>query len=304
MDINHLISRLKFNTDIILNGHILNPFWNNHNTRRKKRYAVTSEAAINYLKQYASFVAKLSPESYPASDEPDRIFTIWYNGEENAPEIVKACFRSMRRHMKQEIIVLNEKTLFEWISLPDEIIKKWKSGKICNANFSDICRLELLYRYGGIWMDATDYVTGPIPKYIIESDFFLFKTGDKYGKWYSFIESCFIRARKGNQLLAIWHDAVMEYWKNENSAIDYFVNLILFRFVVETNSMAAELYARMPIVDHSQILDFWRYYGNKQFNELEYKLLMGNSFMKKTSYHTKSAENPIPGSFAEFIINS
>lgn len=308
MDIKRIKARMTYGANLIVRGHILNPVWKSHDERRRKRYSVTIESAMKYFQLYGPYVQSLSPSAlheYQENKEPkERVFTLWFQGEENAPAIVKSCIRSMRRHLKQELIVLDEKTLFEWISLPEDIISKWKSGKICNANFSDICRLELLYQYGGIWMDATDFVSAPIPDYIMNSDFFLFKTGEKYGKWFSFIESCFIRAKKDNQLLAIWHDAVMEYWKHENSAIDYFVNLMLFRFVVENNNTASDLYAKMPKIDHSQILDFWRYYGDKRFDPEEFNRLMSNSFMKKTSYHTKSAEQTKQGSFAEYVINS
>ncbi|MCM1490552.1 MAG: capsular polysaccharide synthesis protein [Muribaculum sp.] len=308
MDTKRFKARIRHGADLIVRGHILNPVWKSHDYRRRRRYSVTIESAMKYFQLYKPYVQSLSPSVFQEKkeDEPqkERVFTLWFQGEDNAPAIVKSCLRSMRRHLKQELIVIDEKTLFDWISLPEEIILKWKSGKMCNANFSDICRLELLYRYGGVWMDATDFVTAPIPDYIIDSDFFLFKTGERYGKWFSFIESCFIRARRGNRLLAIWHDTVMEYWKHENSAIDYFVNLMLFRFVVENNKIAADLYAKMPKTDHSLILDFWRYYGDKQFDYEEFKHLMSNSFMKKTSYHTRSAENTIPGSFAEHVINS
>lgn len=305
MDTKRLTARIRYNANLLVRGHILNPLWKSHYERRRHRYSVTIESAMQYFQLYRPYVESLSPNEAPTDKgNTERVFTLWFQGEENAPAIVKSCIRSMRRHLKQELVVLDEKTLFNWIYLPDDIVKKWKSGKMCSANFSDICRLELLYRYGGIWMDATDFVTAPIPDYIMNSDFFLFKTGEKYGKWFSFIESCFIRAKKGNQLLAIWHDAVMEYWRHEDSAIDYFVNLMLFRFVVENNRIAAELYEKMPKTDHSQILDFWRYHGDKKFDQVEFDKLMSNSFMKKTSYHTKSAENTIPGSFAEYVINS
>ena len=300
-----LRTRLEYYANLLIKGHLLNPLWASHDARRRRRYSATITSAMKYFQLYADAVEKMNPDcTIQPADEPERVFTLWLQGEEAAPPIVKACIRSMRRHLRQELVVLDEKTLFEWISLPRDIIDKWKAGKMCNANFSDICRLELLYRYGGIWMDATDYMTAPIPEYIMDSDFFLFKTGEKYGKWFSFIESCFIRARKGNPLLAIWHDAVMEYWRNEDSAIDYFVNLMLFRFVVETNAIAAGQYEKMPKRDHSEILDFWRYHGDEAFDSEKFKQMMGNSFFKKTSYHTKSATNCISGSFADHLIKS
>lgn len=304
--IHHAAARISMMTRLIVKGHILNPFWKGKQARRRVRYSATIESVMRYLRIYAPAVRAMAPEKrqLQADVKSERVFTLWLQGEGNAPAVVKACIRSMRRHLSQELVVLDENTLFDWISLPDDIIRKWKSGKMCAANFSDICRLELLYRHGGIWMDATDYMTAPIPEYVVESDFFVFKTGEKYGKWFSFIESCFIRARKGDRLLAIWRDAVMEYWRHEESAIDYFINLIMLRFVVENNDIAACEFQRMPKVDHSLILDFWRYHGDEPYDAAEFDRLMSNSFMKKTSYHTRHATATKSGSMAEHLINS
>lgn len=96
----------------------------------------------------------------------------------------------------------------------------------------------------------------------------------------------------------------MEYWRHEESAIDYFINLIMLRFVVENNDIAAEEFRRMPKVDHSLILDFWRYHGDDHYNAAEFDRLMSNSFMKKTSYHTRHATATKPGSMAEHLIKS
>lgn len=60
------------------------------------------------------------------------IWWCWLQGLESAPPIVKACY----------------------------ILDKWKAGIISNTHFSDILCLELLTSRGGIWVDATVFVTG------------------------------------------------------------------------------------------------------------------------------------------------
>ncbi len=42
--------------------------------------------------------------------------------------------------------------------------------------FSDIVRADLLANFGGIWIDATVFLTGPLEKYIIDADLFAFRT--------------------------------------------------------------------------------------------------------------------------------
>ena len=50
----------------------------------------------------------------------------------------------------------------DYVTFTDEIINKFNSGKIDYTHMSDILRAELLYRYGGMWIDATYLVTQKI----------------------------------------------------------------------------------------------------------------------------------------------
>lgn len=46
-----------------------------------------------------------------------------------------------------------------------------EKGIITNTHFSDLLRIELLINHGGLWLDATTYLTGTLPNYISENDF-------------------------------------------------------------------------------------------------------------------------------------
>lgn len=279
--------RVARQVHLIAAGHVFNPFWHTREERRKQRYRATFTSAMRYLRRYAPAVSKVVPEPVTTPPEPERAFTIWLQGEENAPELVKSCFRSMRRHLQQEVIVLDEKTLFKWISLPDFIINKWKAGKIPNAHFCDLCRIELLFRHGGLWFDATDYVTAPVPQFIMEEDFFVFMSGKKIRGSYSFIQNCFIRARKGNPLLSIWQGANFAYWKDEDSKINYFVHHLLLRLSIDVNETAAASFAHMPRVDQDPTHALWGEHCCDPYDEAEYRRLTEGSFFQKTNYKDK-----------------
>lgn len=299
--LNQLFNKVRKRTDFIIYAHLLNPLWHSRLERRRRRDQLKKDVVQKYLEIYESEIASFSPSPNKANSE-DKVFTLWFQGEENAPEIVKACFRSMKKNLKQEVIILDESSLFEWITLPEYIIKKWKSGKIGPAHFSDICRVELLYQYGGYWIDSTAFVTSSIPSIISESDFFVYGSGKKIGGWYSFIQNCFIRARKGNQLLAIWRDAIFLYWKYENKAINYYIHQLIFEFIINHNQMAKELYKAMPKIDQDPTHVLW--YGHKDdtFDKKKFEEYISQSFFQKTTYKNSSAKNPLPNSIAEYIL--
>jgi len=258
---------------------------------------------MRYLRRYAPQVSRIVPSSGDSSKEPERAFTIWYQGEEQAPPLVKACFRSMRRNLNQELVVLDEKTLFDWITLPDYIVRKWREGKILHTQFSDICRIELLYEHGGLWFDATDFVTAPVPQYIMDEDVFLFMAGNKVRGSYAFIQSCFMRAKKGNPVMGVWREANAIYWKEEDSKINYFVHHLLLRLSVDVNPIAAYNFARMPKVDQDPTHALWGEHCADQYDENLFRSLTEGSFFQKTNYKDKRLKELPEGSIAEYILN-
>lgn len=287
-------------SDVILRGHILNPFWLSREKRREIRSDVISQVIPRYFKRYLPAAEKVVETDVIKDDKNDKIFTIWLQGEEKAPALVKACFKSVRRHCKQELVVLDEKTLFEYISLPDIIMEKRKKGMIKNAHFADICRVELLYRYGGYWMDATGFVTSPIPKWISDADFFMFLTGHA-GSPYSFCQNCFIRARKGAYLLAAWRAMILDYWTHENHNFDYFMHQLLFKTLVMNEARAIKYFEKMPHVDQDPTHALWWVYQNEPFDKKTFDKVTKDAFFQKTTY--RGTDNIIPGSFADEMIN-
>lgn len=297
------IGRLRKHLTLILRGHILNAPWLSRIERRKRRYEATLSAALKYLDRYKNHIAEIEPGDSQDSEEPERVYTIWFQGEEAAPPLVKACFESMRRRSGMEVVVLDRNTLPQWTDLPDEIIDKWRKGKMRDAHFSDICRVNLLYLHGGIWLDATDYVTSEVPEWIMKENFFIYHAGSKIRGSYSYVQNCFIRAKKHNPLIKIWHDAIIEYWRNENSVINYFTHQLLFRMAVTSNSTARMLYEKMPKKDQDPTHALWHGHSTDSYSPQLYRELTKDSFFQKTSYKDKCAVIIPKGTVADHIIN-
>lgn len=293
MNLDYWFTRLK----IILWAHVFNWPWRNRVRRRTVRGDVLGRMVPQYLKKYLSAVNGVPNESI--KKDSDKIFTIWLQGEDNAPDLVRACFRSVRRNCTQEFVILDEKTLFKYITLPDYIMEKRRQGLIKNAHFADICRIELLYQYGGIWLDATAFVTAPIPDNILSQDFFVYMAGNVWG--YSFIQNCFIRARRGSYLLAAWRAMIFEYWKHNNHALDYLVHQLLFKTLVTNDTRAKKYFDKMPhiVQDPTHVLR-WNLW-DKTFNKKDFDSLSEKSFFQKLTYC--DSDKIVPNSFADFVIN-
>lgn len=294
------LSRAVAVADIVLRGHILNPFWLSRDKRRKIRTNVTARVIPHYFKRYLPAAGAVRETKAINNDKTEKIYTLWLQGEENAPDLVKACFRSVRKNCTQELVVLDEKTVFDYIRLPEKIMEKRRAGKIKNAHFADICRVELLYQYGGYWFDSTDFVTSPIPDWVTNTDFFMFLTGNA-GSPYSFVQNCFIRGRRGSYLLAAWRAMMHDYWMNENHTFDYFMHQLLFKTLVMNDPRAKKYFAKMPHVDQDPTHALWWDYKDKPFDKKTFDEITSKTFFQKTTY--KGIDNIIPGSFADEMIN-
>ncbi|MBN1325138.1 MAG: hypothetical protein JW974_02880 [Alphaproteobacteria bacterium] len=288
--------------EITIKGHILNWPWRDRKKRRQVRCNLISTLIPNYLKRYLHAAAAVQETLAVKNDENEKVYSIWQQGEEAALPIIKACFKSMRKHLNQELVVINDKTLSEYINLPEIIIEKYKRGYISRAHFADICRVELLYNHGGVWLDATNFVTSPIPQNILDQDFFVYMTGSA-GSPYSFIQNCFIRSRKGSYLLGAWRAMIHEYWKNENRIFDYFMHQLMFKTLVENDPRAKKYFAEMLHIDQDPTHTLWWKYRDIPFNQKVFDRVTSDAFFQKTEFKSESAKNPIPGSFADEMIN-
>lgn len=292
--------------EIFFKGHIFNCFWEEHDRRSRRRGEVISKTVDRYLDRYVPDMISVQPDSQalpPEAPQPDRIFSIWLQGEDNAPDIVKACFRSMRHNYSQDIVILDSRTLHDWISIPGYIMDKWNSGKIKPAHFADICRVELLYEYGGIWLDATGFMTAPVPGWILDEDFFIYMSGETVKGCYAFVQNCFFRARKGNYILKTWREGILSYWRQEDRAIDYFIHQMILRKAVECNHKAGKEFEKMPHLIQDPTHRLWWLYRDRPFDNDIFRKETAGSFFQKIEYKSAAATSPVKGSFADIMTN-
>ena len=91
-------------TKIILLAHVLNPLWWSREHRRARRCQILTSVLPNYFKRYLPAVDAVKETSVIKDDKNEKIFTLWLQGEDKAPPLVKACFKSIRKNCKQELM--------------------------------------------------------------------------------------------------------------------------------------------------------------------------------------------------------
>ncbi len=165
-----------------------------------------------------------------------KIWMAWFQGMEQAPDVVKKCYESVCRQFPEyEIVVITDDNYTDYVSFPDCIMEKYKKGVITKTHFSDLLRIELLSNYGGTWMDATVLCSGgTVPYYMTESDLFMFQTlKPGLDGHCTAVSSWFITASSDNQIIRLVRALLYRYWEKANSLVDYFLVHDFFQMAIE-----------------------------------------------------------------------
>jgi hypothetical protein len=105
----------------------------------------------------------------PKTDQSDKsrvprlLWLYWHQGWASAPMLVQRCIESWRqKNPKWKIVALSRDTLCTSVSLPAFYSLK----DIAITALSDVIRIHLLARHGGVWADATTWCVRPLDEWI------------------------------------------------------------------------------------------------------------------------------------------
>ena len=162
---------------------------------------------------------------------PKIVWFSWLQGIDQAPELVKVCLASQRMHLPDyEFRVVDLSNYQQWIELPEYIVRKYKKGIIPSALFSDILRLAVLKKYGGIWMDASVLCTGfdneVLKKQwdsIMRSELTIPRYYARGAKVATGLSNWFIAARSNNVIISAVYDMLLAYWRDFDCTTDYYM---------------------------------------------------------------------------------
>lgn len=201
------------------------------------KYSKSLDADRRAFNAYKYLSKKYEPQyKKEVMESSNYIWICWLQGIEQSPEIVRACLNSVKENCKgKEIIFLDENNLDDFINLPGFILNKWRKGIISNAQFSDIVRADLLTNFGGIWIDATVFLTAPLEKYIDDADLFAFRTTfNDSNETPILISSWFLSSKKNNPIITETRRLLLEYWEEHNVLINYYLFHLFFSMVVRS----------------------------------------------------------------------
>lgn len=183
-------------------------------------------------------------------DENSNIWVFWWQGICNAPELVKKCLSTIIKFKgKHNVVIIDKTNLMNYLDVPDFFWSKLENNEISIQHFSDYIRTRLLYKYGGIWMDATLFLTDNVDEDLTKYGFYTIRHGERSdyhiceGKWSTF----FMASCKGNKFFKYLADLQEKYWRNEKYPICYLIIDCFISLLVDVCPFCRDQVNQVPV---------------------------------------------------------
>ena len=273
-----------------------------------KYYDFSNKVILDFvlkLRKEAQIDESSSEKKEVTTEFPKLIWTMWQQGEAQMPETVKASMKTIKDFAKRsgcEFHLLTNDNLEHFVNIPKDITEKYKKNELTAAHYSDIIRFSLLYQYGGIWMDATLFVSPYATVEMFEGDFFSLNHLPTYPeqmertigdyKWSGF----FLAGQKGGSHFKHIRDLYIYYVRKYPIFIHYLMMdyFILSEYI--SNFEFRLLVEKLPVLETAERLWFLREHANDPFDEQEWEKLLKTTPIMKTTYKINK-DTLIPGSY-------
>lgn len=227
-------------------------------------------------------------EQPPFDGEAYPVWVCWFQGEENMPDVIKMCYDSLLQNANgHKVTLITKDNYLEYTGIPEYICEKHRKGIITHTHFSDIIRMNLLSRYGGLWIDATFFVSKKLPSF---GDSPLWTT-----KWvdnrdlYREMEFTvgLLYCRPNNPIPCFVKECFDKYWLENNKLVIYLLVSAFVKLACEKIKPAGDFMNNVPV---SQI-GIHRMYllMNSEYNADEYNYVT-DAIFHKLSYKDDFSE--------------
>ena len=171
------------------------------------------------------------------------IYILWFQGFQNAPNVIKKCVDSWKYYnIDWKIVLLDNTNLYNYVEIDNYINKQ-----ILPCHLSDIIRSILLCKYGGVWADATTFCNKPLndwlPEYIHEGFFAFNKPASD-----RLLSNYFLYSEKDGYIMSKWCNSTLNYYNTHNKAQTYFIHHYLFEYLYNSDYIFQEKWNNVPII--------------------------------------------------------
>lgn len=249
---------------------------------KKENYEkMFNKGVIYYFRSFRYRGTKKTSDTEISEDTP--IWTCWIQGTDSMPEIIRICHSSLLKHAgKHPVHLITLENYKEYINIPDYVLKKLSDGNISFAHFSDVLRVALLARYGGLWLDATIFVTRDIGA--IPMPFFSMKQlpmDNKHVSMYRWTSFC-LGGVPDLPLFVYLRDVLLYYWKVSDTILEYLMFDSIIAAAYEKKRDVKNLIDNVPY-NNPQLYEL-SYVMNRAFDSSLFDKILSETYFHKLTW--------------------
>ncbi len=218
---------------------------------------------------------------------PKKIWFLWFQGLSQAPLVVRKCYESWKKHNPDwEVIFLDNNNLKDYItpSLPED-----KLSQLSKNHQSDLIRLELLAKHGGVWTDATTFCQRPLDDWLWDYTQAGFFTFAEKTRGYGWIVSWFLVAEKSHPLIVTTKEKLVAFFRDH----EFYHNGEIFKKRVKfLSSFLNRKYKTTRFWSSWLVRKFFKVYPYFIFHYTFASLIGSNGKLLKIYKKMKFYENP------------
>lgn len=213
------------------------------------KYYIIIFITIILLYIYYCTIRPIHHEGFQAETINKTIWLLWLQGWDYAPWLPQQVKKSWEvKNPGWKVELVTEANLRDYVTDIDYVYR----DTISPQAKSDIIRLALLNKHGGVWADATLLCMKPLDSWIQDaikpSGLWMYHgTGAqmdiKHGP-----ASWFIVSVAGSPIIKKWKAGCDDYWKERKSTGNYFWMDGIFKNLYETDSDFKEEWNRVPYI--------------------------------------------------------
>lgn len=265
---------------------------------------------INRALNRLGLVFRKKSKNLEYTNLPKNIYVFWYDGFDNLPPIVEMCIK-LWEELNPEFNVLKlDKNDLE--NALDEL--GLSNLHIPIQHLSDILRVYMLSKYGGLWVDSTVLPVVPLKKWLpknCEQSFFAFRC---HHAPYCLISNWFLVSSSNHEIIEEWLKEILSYWyksrtlymdprkgnpmpenplyevydNKRSDTYPYFCHHYLFTGLILKNDYLRSVWDMIPTMSSTPLHSLQNYMRNNSvLNENDLMDILNKSIVEKLDWRLK-----------------
>ncbi|MFW8592248.1 capsular polysaccharide synthesis protein [Glaciecola sp. 2405UD65-10] len=263
----------------------------------RQKHKAVKEALLNMLElNFDNY------KTFSTAKPSNKVWYFWWDGVENMPAICNKCLESVKENVGEKNVNIIDKTNFtEFVSLSPTIKSKFEAGSIPIQQFSDILRVELLKKHGGLWLDATILLASDLTNEMFGKLYTV-----KHGQTSEFVSNgawsvfC-IGGRQNHPLFEFLSDSLNQYFEKYDSLIDYFLMDYLISLAYENIPCVKQDINALPV--NNPDIYFLERNRATEYNEFTFKNVVQNTKLFKLNWRSNT-NNLREHTYLSHVLNS